>query len=110
MEFLFDDELISATDLSTFTAFFNPDSGSAFTKGDWEELMTSPAPPINYYSEIDKYWDKGPFMSGPYVVDHWWVSGEANPCTQCVVAFQLTIPPGIPDYAEEGTFFFGYIP
>ena len=108
--YLFSDG-ITSQDLSTFTAFFNPDSGGAFTAKDWSELMTSPAPPIDYANEVDKYWGQGPLMAGNRIVDHWWTSTEARQCTQCDVEFSLIIPKmenyGYPNGA---TFYFGYKP
>ena len=108
MAYLFNDG-ITSQDLSTFTAFFNPDSGGSFTAKDWAELMTSPAPPIDYANEVEKYWDKGPVMAGHRVVDHWWTSTESRQCTQCNISFSLVIP-RTPAYSNGAILSFGYLP
>jgi hypothetical protein len=103
MAYLFGDGNITAADLSTFTAFFNPNSGGAFTNGDWTELMTSPPPPPDWFAEVDKYWNQGSYMHNSRRVDHWWTTTEAAQCTQCVIAFSVSLPDG-------ALFHFGYLP
>jgi hypothetical protein len=106
MAYLFGDGNITATDLSTMTAFFNPDSGGAFTSRDWAELMTSPPPPPDWFKEVDKYWDRGPYMHNGHRVNRWWTTTEAVQCTQCVIAFSVDISP----LANNTIVYFGYIP
>jgi RHS repeat-associated protein len=109
MAYLFGDGNITAADLSTFTAFFNPDSGSAFTNRDWAELTTSPPPPPDWFAEVDLYWDQGPYMDNGRRVDRWWTSAEAVQCTQCVIAFSVDISP-LGDGRYGALIHFGYLP
>jgi len=111
MQYLFSDKNgITARDLSTFTAFFNPDSGGAFTPNDLKELMTKPVP--SYYVDVMDHINsqKGPLIRDGRIVDHWWTSNEAIQCTQCNVKITITIPRGVPDYDEGGWVKFGYKP
>ena len=107
MNQLFGDDNITSTDLSTFTAFFNPNRGDTFDPDDWRQL-TSQAPPYWRY-DVDKYWDGGVYRDElGHAVTRWWddsadtASGYCS--TGCSVSFNVYIPGANPPY----TFFFGY--
>jgi RHS repeat-associated protein len=110
MAYLFGDGNITAADLSVFTAFFNPNAGGAFTNSDWAEWMSSPPPPPEWFAEVDKYWDKGPYLHNGRRVDRWWTTIESNPCTECAVALSIDISPLYPNDFTRPRLIFGYRP
>jgi len=59
---LFGDGDISPKDLSTFTAFFNPNRGNTFDSNDWRQITTQP--PSFWRNDVNKYWDGGLVQDG----------------------------------------------
>jgi hypothetical protein len=49
-----DEDGISPKDLSTFTAFYNPERDGAFDQKDWDLLMTKPTD--TFYNTVDYFW------------------------------------------------------
>jgi hypothetical protein len=102
---LFGDGNITPLDLSTFTAFFNPNRGDSFDSDDWRQLTTKP--PSFWRTDVDEYWAEGVVYDDKgNQITRWWdnkadvASGYCS--TGCNVAFSVYIPLG--DY----TLFFGY--
>jgi uncharacterized protein (TIGR02594 family) len=58
--------------LGKFTSFYNPNGGSAFDQGDWNELMKKPA--NIFINTVDAYWNLDPITQELT----WWAPGESG--------------------------------
>jgi RHS repeat-associated protein len=102
---LFGDGSITPEELSTFTAFFNPNRKDTFDSDDWHQLTTRPA---SYWrDDVERYWAGGlVYHSNGRAIDRWWdtkadvASGYCS--TGCVNVFSVYIP------IEDKTVHFGY--
>ena len=104
MVYLFTDaDGITAQDLSTFTAFFNPirDSSGAWTQADRDRYQVG----FDDYtwsiaiSKVDDYWYAGPLYRDDHMVNKWWDNTENF---SYVVVFYVNIP------VQNQVLFFGY--
>ena len=102
---LFGDGNITPEELSTFTAFFNPNRGDTFDSDDWRQLTTRPA--SFWRDDVNKYWASGlVYHSNGRAIDRWWdtkadvASGYCS--TGCITVFSVYIP------IEDKTIHFGY--
>lgn len=104
MRHLFDDgDGITAKDLSTFTAFFNPvrDASGAWNQADRDRYQKG----FDAYTWsiasgfVDMYWGTGPYLHKNKIVYKWWDNTENFNYN---VAFSVVIP------IESKTLFFGY--
>lgn len=88
MRDLFIDGVDPDTELASFTAFFNPNSGGSFDAGDWAELMTKPTD--TFYRTVDSYWNSLNPYPGKHVV--WREPGEVNGPTFSEPLFNVIHP------------------
>jgi hypothetical protein len=84
---------ITATDLSAFTAFFNPkrDASGAWTQEDRDAYQKGPGDYTLKISRdfVDAYWDAGPVSHNGNIVYKWWDNSENFSYT---TAFSVNIP------------------
>jgi hypothetical protein len=83
---------ITATDLSTFTAFFNPhkDTSGAWTQKDRDRYDKGYGSTWEYSKGyVDSYWDADAFYHNGNIVYKWWDNCETFNYT---IAFSVAIP------------------
>ena len=94
MQYLFSDG-ITATDLSVFTAFFNPkrNPSGAWTQEDRDKFQKGPGDYTLNLARgfVDEYWGAGPVYHNGNIVYKWWDNCENFSYT---VAFSVDIPIG----------------
>jgi hypothetical protein len=101
---------ITDVELSTYTAFFNPEWDRVFDQDDWNWINRKPEDFYYYY--VDKYLYSGVYMhtdaqQKSHRVDRWWddtTDKQSGYCSSCIPVISVRIP------IEGKTLFFGYDP